>query len=81
MPYIKIERRSELNCGARCLTAGELNYELTRDVLEYLNGDYNYQRINDAIGALECCKLELYRRLVVPYETKKILENGDVYLA
>jgi len=31
------------------------------------------------IGALEACKLEFYRRAVVPYEDKKIKENGDVY--
>lgn len=30
-------------------------------------------------GAIECCKLELYRRAVVPYENGKRLENGDVY--
>jgi hypothetical protein len=34
---------------------------------------------NDVIGALECCKLELYRRMVAPYENTKIKENGDVY--
>jgi hypothetical protein len=33
---------------------------------------------NDAIGALEGAKLELYRRYVSAYEDDKIKENGDV---
>lgn len=33
----------------------------------------------DALGALECCKLEFYRRVAVPYEDGKIKTNGDVY--
>jgi len=31
------------------------------------------------MGALEGAKLEFYRRVVVPYEEKKMKENGDVY--
>jgi hypothetical protein len=31
------------------------------------------------IGALECCKLELYRMMAAPYEDDKIAENGGVY--
>lgn len=27
---------------------------------------------------LECCKQELYRRLLSIHEDKKIIENGDV---
>jgi len=34
--------------------------------------------MNDAIGALEGAKLELYRRVISKYEDKKIMENGDV---
>lgn len=30
------------------------------------------------LGMLECCKMELYRRHVAPYEDEKIIENGDV---
>lgn len=84
MPYIKYEDREELQFRPP-QNAGELNYELTRIVQIYLYGDSDrnyqtsYQRFNDAIGALEGCKLELYRRLVAPYEDKKIVENGDVY--
>jgi hypothetical protein len=38
-----------------------------------------YAEINEVVGVLECCKLELYRRLAAPYEDTKIKENGDVY--
>ena len=60
-------------------TAGNLNYLITRLCLMYLGKDYNYAMINSAIGALECAKQELYRRIAIPYEDKKIKENGDVY--
>ena len=37
------------------------------------------QRLISASGALECAKLEFYRRVVSKYEDQKILDNGDVY--
>lgn len=37
------------------------------------------RRVNSGIGALEAAKLEFYRRVVAPYEDKKIFDNGDVY--
>ena len=37
-----------------------------------------YENFNAMIGALECCKQEYYRRIIAPYEDKKIEENGDV---
>lgn len=61
-------------------TAGELNYRLTMECIRYLqeNG-LNYSKINDIVGALEGAKMEFYRRVAIPYENKKIKENGDVY--
>lgn len=58
---------------------GELNYMITVIVDRYLGGNPNYARINEVIGALECAKLELYRRVAAPYEDEKCDENGDVY--
>ena len=84
MPYIKREQRDifrELpkDLGYRCDNAGELNYVFTVIVQNYLRDKgLNYQNINDCIGALEGCKLELYRRIAAPYEDTKIDENGDV---
>lgn len=78
MPYIKQEDRTfgEL---PQPLSAGELNYVFTLLSIDYWeNGGQNYQAFNDIMGALEGCKLELYRRRVAPYEDKKIEENGDV---
>ena len=42
-------------------------------------GGIRYAHLNEAIGALESAKLELYRRLAAPYEDEKIRESGDVY--
>ena len=80
MPYIKREYRYRAGEGEVAITAGELNYAFTRLIVSYLKDKgKNYQTINDCIGALEGCKMEFYRRVVVPYENKKIEENGDVY--
>jgi len=86
MPYIAEQEKNELDWAERGPeTAGELNYVLTRIIQGYIKDaegrsySFGYQKLNDAIGALEGCKLELYRRIVAPYEDKKIQENGDVY--
>lgn len=94
MPYIKREDREMFRedskggyiellteVGIKCRTAGELNYAFTCIAHEYLRSNgLNYQHINDIVGALEGCKLELYRRVAAPYEDTKIIENGDVAL-
>lgn len=79
MPYISKAARQKVAETGQPETAGELNYLLTRLVHDYWrrNGA-NYQAFNDIIGALEGCKLELYRRRVALYEDLKIMENGDV---
>lgn len=79
MPYIEHQRRLELDEWDEPRTPGELNYQITLKVQSYLGPTPNYARFNDAIGALEGAKLELYRRMVAPYEDQKIRENGDVY--
>lgn len=80
MPYIKPTNKELLAAGMNPSNAGELNYTFTLIALKYLETQgKNYQHINDIIGALEGCKLELYRRVAAPYEDTKIQENGDVY--
>lgn len=80
MPYIKKEARYRAGECGFCTTAGELNYLFTRSITKYLiDKGTSYQTINDCIGALEGCKLEFYRRIVVPYEDKKMKKNGDVF--
>lgn len=79
MPYIKEDRKEELKYYSPS-TPGELNYLLTKIIKNYLNTKgLSYTAVNDILGALEGAKLEFYRRVVVPYEDKKIKENGDVY--
>lgn len=79
MPYIKQNRRNSSICP-NPINVGEINYQITKILNTYLqDSGVSYQTINDIIGALEGAKLEFYRRIVVPYEDKKIQENGDVY--
>lgn len=83
MPYIKEEDRERFLAATStdaAATPGELNYVLTTLCIEYLDRfNEGYSKYNEVIGVLECCKLEMYRRAVAPYEDKKIIENGDVY--
>lgn len=81
MPYIIPERRKRLVEGNELPdSAGELNYLITKLVDRYIQvHGRNYRTLNEAIGVLECAKLELYRRVAAPYEDEKIKENGDVY--
>lgn len=81
MPYIKQERRKTMTSID---TPGELNYIVTKLCLDFMDmhsdSGPTYDLYNAVVGALECCKLELYRRAIAPYEERKIAENGDVYL-
>src|ERR1700739_2230866 len=81
MPYIKSERREAILAGAKPRDAGELHFAITAVVDRYLRdkGGIRYAHLNEGIGASDCAKLELYRRVAAPYEDKKIAENGDVY--
>lgn len=94
MPYIKQEPREalkpELDALKRKLfnldgfnadgRAGILNYLIT-DLLDTCYGplsEAKYKDYNEAIGMLECCKLEFYRKAAAPYEDMKAKENGTV---
>jgi hypothetical protein len=91
MPYIKNEDREKFFSkqhanehlaeiiGELCDNAGDLNYVFTMIAHTYIrNKGQRYQNYNDIVGALEGCKLELYRRFIGKYEDEKIIENGDV---
>lgn len=81
MPYITEGQRKELDKGRVVITPGELNYQVSKLATEYLKakGEERYFVYNEIIGALECAKFELYRRMIAPYEDKSIKKNGDVY--
>lgn len=78
MPYILKSNRARAKTHPE--NAGELNYAITTLLREYIayTGE-RYQAFNDIVGALENAKIEFYRRVVTPYEMRKIEENGDVY--
>jgi hypothetical protein len=80
MPYIAPDRRAAIDGGEFPKTAGELNYTITDLVDAYIEKHgLSYSAVNEVVGALECAKLELYRRIAAPYEDQKISTHGDVY--
>lgn len=79
MPYVTRVVRFELE-NRYPETCGELNYKITKELVRFIETrGLSYQTINDILGALEGAKAEFYRRVVVPYESQKAHDNGDVY--
>lgn len=76
MPYIKQNRRDEIEVPTEKFTAGELNYFITRLLLN--QNPKNYKDYNGLIGVLESCKLEFFRRHMAEYEKSVIKRNGDL---
>ena len=82
MPYIDREARERLGRGGLAEEAGELNYQITLLVDDYLSRKgLRYAHLNEVVGVLECAKLEVYRRIAADYEDSKRNENGEVYRA
>ena len=86
MPYISLDDRERLMIrgleGAEPVVrkAGELNFLLTSVIVSFLaESEITYERINTAVGALECAKHELLRRICDPYESFKMTPETDVY--
>lgn len=84
MPYITREDREYFDDDIKALLEdvtceGDLNYIFTKLIHGRIQEEgKRYQVINNLIGMLECCKLELYRIIAAPYEDLKKLENGSV---
>ena len=87
MPYVRQEDRTEHLVDAAVTGAGEvvgvgqLTYLLVATCAEYMiinSQPFSYALFAEVIAALECAKLELYRRIGTPYEERKKQENGDV---
>lgn len=91
MPYIAQEHREQLEKSINQLIAdinavtghnqklnGNINYVIST-LLNKFYTLYGYDSINNAIGVLECAKLEFYRKVAAPYENQKEFENGSVY--
>ncbi|MBU1178775.1 hypothetical protein KKB69_00305 [Patescibacteria group bacterium] len=90
MPYLEQKDRKNFDpCFEKTLDyltkldigalAGHLNYMVFKTVKVWIgkNGK-KYYIFAAIIGTMMCCILEVYRRLIAPYEDKKIKENGDV---
>ena len=86
MPYIPSEERESLDDIAKALVnqlrtgnfRGRLNYfisSVAQGLIKHKGISYSF--INDFVGVLECVKLELYRRVAIPYEDEKKETNGD----
>lgn len=80
MPYIDERVREFIEAGAVPKTIGELTYALTKAATEYLDvTGLSFAHASEVITAMECAKLEFYRRVLAPYEDAAIVRNGDVY--
>lgn len=90
MPYIIADQRrlldddiaklvKSMNALGDDARKGVFNYVITKLALGLIGPETKYSKINDVVGAMECCKLELYRRLVANYEDGAVKRNGDVY--
>lgn len=86
MPYISIGNRMALDpiidglvkrLRAIECRPGDLNYVVTRLVLETLNED-DYHSLSSCVGVLRDAADEIQRRLLGPYEDKAIKRNGDL---
>lgn len=85
MPYITKERKDLLGPKIdvitfdMSLTVGDLTYIFYKLALNYIKqkGE-SFKSFAEVVSALECAKMEFYRRKVVPYENEKIRINGDV---
>lgn len=84
MPYIPKILRPEIDklvykCKVWIRPDGTLNYFITKLFVErFKTTDMSYREASLWIAELECCKLELYRKYISPYEDKKERLNGTV---
>jgi hypothetical protein len=88
MPYILTDDRLKLKPATDAIasvidettTAGDLNFMISLMAKAYIDAKgLRYEHLNAVVGALDSCKAEFQRRVVAPYEDRKITENGDVY--
>lgn len=93
MPYIKQEKRNELDQIIDQLVAvlntmntnipnsmkGNLNYVFYR-VLRMVYDNPNFDLMSDAVSVLEMTKAEYLRKVVAPYEDQKEYDNGKVVI-
>ncbi len=82
MPYISPERRDEIERKqTKAGTTGELNYILSMVCVDYLSRKprIGYKELSEVSAALADARSEFIRRVMSPFEDRKIIENGDIY--
>jgi hypothetical protein len=61
-------------------TIGEYNYLVSKIAKTYIQQHgLSYRIINELVGALECAKAEMSRRILETYEDDRIKEFGDIW--
>jgi len=83
MPYIRKNEREILEplvnqLANQCATSGDFTYAIYLLAKRMLPFAPTYYHLSNIMGCLDCASKEFYRRIVAPYEDKKIVENGDV---
>lgn len=68
---------SELDNENVMTVLGDMNYCVSR-LIGQVMGDTSYAKVAMLTGVLENVKQEFYRRVAVPYEEEKIVQNGDI---
>jgi len=82
MPYIKQKDRLKMDevvnamVKSNVLVNGDLNYILYKFCKYHIYPSYNNYK--NFCGELRQCAIEIERRILGPYEDRKIEENGDV---
>lgn len=74
---ISLTNLPELDNTNLMVVLGDLNYCVSR-LIGQVMGDTSYAKIAMITGVLENVKQEFYRRVAVPYEEEKIVQNGDI---
>lgn len=85
MPYIKDKDKQEMSDAIEDLqmwiqSKGDLNYAICELVGRLIldSDKISYTQMSEWIDAVHDAEQELRRRLLVPYEVTKMIENGDV---
>ncbi len=90
MPYLTDDARAKIDdhindiidvlINTDVSVPGGLNYAICRvaDGVIAAKGE-SYSLYNTLLGSVEAAKLEIYRRMVAPYEDAKSYQNGEVF--
>lgn len=91
MPYIKQKQRDRYKDNVSAIVdrlrkngkdgipnVGDVNYVVSKILYDIFDANQSYTLGNSLVGALECAKIEFYRRKLAPYEDGAIERNGDI---